>query len=353
MSPLRPARIQTANSARKYIIFAFAAPCLCAMSAFTNANEFCVTTASEFQSALTQAAADNSGPDYVSLVGGTYKTSAINDSFHYSSTTAHDLYIIGGFAAGCHGEGSATVLDGGQMDRVLETRSTQGAVYIEDLTIQNGSAPNGAGLQMNPNAGENGGVAVIACIIQNNHAGESFGGLEISTGPNGFLDITNSLIVNNNANISIGAARVTVDPSVSAVAIVNNTVTGNVSGDATQSGGLQFVGNGGFISNNIFWNNTLSGLELDDPAVLTNNDIGNLTGDTSPSVGSTGNVSLDPNFVDAAQGDFHLSGSSRLLGIGKSMGNGVDLDGHNYFAGQAIDLGAYQETIFTDGFDGN
>jgi hypothetical protein len=62
-----------------------------------------------------------------------------------------------------------------------------------------------------------------------------------------------------------------------------------------------------------------------------------------------GNVSINLNFVDNAGGDYHLAGDSPLLGIGRSEPGGIDLDGHVRGAGKS-DLGAYEETIFGDGF---
>ena len=58
--------------------------------------------------------------------------------------------------------------------------------------------------------------------------------------------------------------------------------------------------------------------------------------------------------VDAAGGDFHLSGDSPLLAYTpEALGYYQDIEGHYFALGGMKDIGVYAETVFSDGFDGN
>ena len=69
------------------------------------------------------------------------------------------------------------------------------------------------------------------------------------------------------------------------------------------------------------------------------------------------NISKDPKFIDSANGNYRLSGNSPLLGFYPDS-NGILLD--RDLAGDGIpsigfcDMGAYEDTVFTDGgFEGD
>ena len=53
-----------------------------------------------------------------------------------------------------------------------------------------------------------------------------------------------------------------------------------------------------------------------------------------------------------AQTHFHLAGDSPLLGASPIITHTIDLDGNPATTAGKIDMGAYEETIFIDGFDG-
>ena len=67
---------------------------------------------------------------------------------------------------------------------------------------------------------------------------------------------------------------------------------------------------------------------------------------------SSNNLSVDPAFVDANNGDFHLSAGSPLIAISTLL-EGTDLDGHPHPTSGKEDLGAHEQTVFGNGFDGN
>jgi hypothetical protein len=72
------------------------------------------------------------------------------------------------------------------------------------------------------------------------------------------------------------------------------------------------------IANNIFWNNDNFDLYLSQSgAQFDYNDVGVLSG--SAPAGNTGDVQVDPHFVDAADGDLHLSGSSPLVALSPEL----------------------------------
>jgi hypothetical protein len=73
----------------------------------------------------------------------------------------------------------------------------------------------------------------------------------------------------------------------------------------------------------------------------------------------SGNVAVDPAFLDDANGDFRLRSTSSLVdaGLDAPATGGVgalDLDGASRVQGQHLDMGAYEtdpEFIFRNGFE--
>ncbi len=117
------------------MIFVFA---LFLIVSYAYAADFCVSTATEFQSAL-DVAEGNGEDDVIQIVQGTYE-----GNFVYSSYAANSLKIKGGYDSGCAAQTldpANTILDGGEIDNVLAL-----VVYdelaadfsVEGLTVQNG-----------------------------------------------------------------------------------------------------------------------------------------------------------------------------------------------------------------------
>jgi hypothetical protein len=122
-------------------------------------NTICITTAQEFQTALTPMsdggsfAAQN---NVINMAAGHYSIgSATNDGpFKYrSSSSSGSLQIAGGFNANCTvhtPDASFTVLDGLTQSQVFQGIIGANLLEIFMLTIQGGStASNGAGLSIN------------------------------------------------------------------------------------------------------------------------------------------------------------------------------------------------------------
>ncbi len=327
------------------------------------AHAFCVTTAAELQSALDNVSDGGmySGEtNFIDVVRGTYKTGAAtgNAPFHLSSTdTVGDVLIYGGYAAGCLSSGRShdptlTVLDG-QNNSAVMTISSKTSVEVYGFTIQNGSDHSGAsagGLSIITNG--NAYALVQANIIRNNHTPTRAGGLYVNVLGTGYPMIFSNLIVGNSADQGYGAGTIIDNGTVGSIS--HNTIVHNTTIMAAKAGGLYYGGVDTFdyfIVGNILRANTFADLELGTIAVsFQYNDYGVRV--HQPPNGNVGNLQLVPNFVDDAGGDYHLSAASPLLGAMPSHTNLLDIEGHRFPLNGKGDIGAYEETIFTNGFDG-
>jgi parallel beta-helix repeat protein len=334
---------------------------LLAVSTCVQAHTFCVSTATQLQNALTDS---SDGGMYVGqinqvrVVAGTYNTGNAtgNGPFHYSNLSGLGYFDLqGGWDAGCHQrtqKAALTVLDGNNTTRVLHLRQVANELDVSSFTIQHGQTNQvGAGLAINDGSGDNSEVVVSGNIIRDNHTSNSAGGIFASSATS-YVEVYNNLITGNSADAGNGAGEVLAHIG----SVEHNTVTRNTTTASGETGGLYFSSSAsGFVDYNIFWNNTNAGIYLGSSQVqLDYNDIG-VHGGSNPFT-FTGDVSVDPGFVDAAGGNFHLTADSPLLGAMAVDGEyqSVDPDGNaNTLASYGkTDAGAYNETIFKDGFDG-
>ncbi|MBU3729095.1 MAG: DUF5123 domain-containing protein [Phycisphaerales bacterium] len=167
-----------------------------------------------------------------------------------------------------------------------------------------------------------------SCLFRNNAASragaiESFGSSQSR--------ITNCIFVANRATGSNGGAAVWIGSS-SAVTMRNCTLYANVA--TSLAGGIINTSGSSTVANCIFWANTGPG------GTTAANQVTNSGGTTTVSHSivqggftGTGNVNADPQFVDAAAGDFRLQATSPALdsGANASVPAGVTTD----FAGNA------------------
>jgi hypothetical protein len=98
------------------------------------------------------------------------------------------------------------------------------------------------------------------------------------------------------------------------------------------------------LTNNIFIGFTgysYGGASVD--SAETYNDYYDYWGENGTPPSGTGNVSLDPLFVDAAAGDFHLLVASPIADLGTYLTEvRYDQDGVERVAGQ-VSIGAYEQ----------
>lgn len=364
---MRPAPFLSLPTHRRFSCHALACAlggALLLASACAGAHTFCVSTAVELQNALDDSGNGgtyNGENNFIYIVKGTYKVGPATggQAFHYQSTAATgQILLYGGYNAACTVQtkkAALTVLDGNGIAQVLTIHRSATNVVVSNLTIQNGETTlAGGGLVVNDHAGDNSGADLDDLIIRNNHTTDNAGGLLVFANGNGNdLYLKNNVITGNSADGDFGAGEVIGNTSVSS--LYNNTVARNSAASAGSTGGLYYGGAASnvYIGNNIFWNNTTCGLRLGSSlSKLFYNDVGTICG-FAPYFGSTGNVAVSPDFVDAVGGNFHLAGTSPLIGAVPTSYSSTDPEGNVSAVGGAMDMGAYYETIFTDGVEGN
>jgi hypothetical protein len=336
-----------------------------------SAVSVCVSTAAELQEALNNASDGGmySGDGVeINLVQGTYTTGAptANGPFLYQSTAATgDIILSGGWDSQCSGfsnNAALTILDGNGATQVLSIDNANASVSVTTLTIQNGQTDAyGGGLAINTKtaAPDSGSVYVAFNIIQNNKSTDTAGGVAIIvSGSASLASLQTNVITGNSAPYQSAGFVQGNYPGIAGAYITGNTVYGNTATAFDAWGGLSccgYMATDPAIYANIFWQNTKYGLDVFGTAGdLEYNDYGILGGVTPDH--DIGNTSINPKFVDAANGDFHLSGTSPLLAYTSTISlqnatTSMDVSGNAYPKTGKIDLGAYAETIFTDGFD--
>jgi hypothetical protein len=205
-----------------------------------------------------------------------------------------------------------------------------GSASITNCTISGNSAlSTGGGLR-------NCDVTITNCTISGNSA-KSTGGLFGCDGV-----ITNCTISDNSAELSGGGLRGCDG------AITNCTIYGNSAGSS--GGGLDICD--AIITNCIIWNNTSSvpGYQLNDSSTPTYSCIQDWIG------GGQGNITSEPYFADAANGDYHLQMGSLCINAGDQAGDysgQFDIDGQPRVMCNRVDIGADEfEWLYAGDFAG-
>jgi hypothetical protein len=99
---------------------------------------------------------------------------------------------------------------------------------------------------------------------------------------------------------------------------------------------------GVIVRNSIIWGNSAP----TDPEI--NNDLTNTVAavtytDIQGGYTGTGNLNLDPQFVNAGASNYHLSGTSPAINAGLNLGVSTDLDGNP--RNSQPDMGAYEYVV--------
>jgi hypothetical protein len=142
------------------------------------------------------------------------------------------------------------------------------------------------------------------------------------------------------------------------VDIVNNTLSGNrnVTSGSAGTGILVYFDTApstpitATIVNNILVNGAACGLDLHNPPAVVDhhNDVSGNANDYCEAATSTGNMSADPLFVNAAAGDYHLNAVSLAINAGSNPeAPATDKDGVSRPQGLFVDIGAY-ESLFSN-----
>jgi parallel beta-helix repeat protein len=276
------------------------------------------TAAATIQDAVDTAAAN----DTVLVTNGTYSVGTtvtpdyelnnrvvITKEITVSSVNGPEVTII----AGAGPEGSNAVR----------------GVYMSAGTLSGFTVTNGhtqiSGDALNDRSG--GGIyclnydpVITHCIIRGNSASGGSGGMFHGTA-------NNCIFTENSADFGGGMGNGTANFC---------TFSEN---SARYGGGMSY----GWANNCIVWGNT---------ATIQNDNLDNITATytCSPDVSleSIGNITNNPQFVDAAAGDFRLQNISPCIDAGntEAVSDAVDLDGNLRISNDAVDMGAYEASPF-------
>ncbi len=260
--------------------------------------------------------------------------------------------------------------------------SDGGAVYwnlnyqndykIENCTFTNNTATGSAGAVY---ASSSYTKWIIGSRFFDNSAGSYGGGVFSNSGR---TEIDRCVFIGNSAgNASAGGAAVGGDAGhhTGSFTLINTLVRGNTGGYAVDMSGANVsggytvdmlhctvVGNTGGvrsrhhsgttgrlrIRNSIITDNGAYGItrpELNDPEPILeyNNVTNNTSGGYFQCAAGVGSISNDPQFVDAAAGDFRLAKGSPCIDTGTNMGITTDLDGVTRPTRLGYDMGCYEE----------
>ena len=356
-------RLNLVVRARSFLL----AGCLALLPCAASAHVFCVVDAAGLQAAL-QAASEggayNGEDNAINMAVGRYSTHDNDDQpFTYSSSAAHSTYITGGGDVTCtrfNQKPTATIVSGANRMPVfvVHNRGPDAMLSLNEMTIQDGeNSADGGGISVNAAALDEGAFQLAFVIVRNNHSARKGGGMYVrSTGHSG-ISIYNTVIAYNSADLDWGAGELVAAASNSLVYMVSDDVVENTVGTASATGGL-YIGGAGIpdVNFSIFSHNHNTGLHLDSAGgLLYYVDCGTLGGVAPAS--AIGFTQADPHFVDylANPPDLHLASGSPLLAAAPSsvMLSPYDIEGRAIPQRGRVDLGAYEDTVFSDGFDGD
>ncbi|KPK76110.1 MAG: hypothetical protein AMJ79_08180 [Phycisphaerae bacterium SM23_30] len=196
-----------------------------------------------------------------------------------------------------------------------------GGIYCRDYSspmitgcfIRGNTAKYGGGIYCYKN--DKSDPTISRCLITENTANSSGGGIECY---NSSPVILNCLITQNTAHYGGGIDCFAYDYKHGRPSIINCTIMGN------NGGGIEIHSNYYYprIVNSILWDNVTE--EIDSYEGLPRVSYSNVKGGWE----GEGNIDVDPMFVDAANGDYHLQRGSPCIDAGCDAGVYEDMEGN-------------------------
>lgn len=346
-------------------------------------TSYCVSTAQQFNQALTAAQNSSDTLVLIRLREGTYDTFASSFPFSYASQTVNQILDISGGWSGDGGSCTTQRPDPALTQLVgiassptltLSAASNGGQVYLHDVAISNvnhttafaggaclyvkvaaGSEARVERLQMHDCVARNtnfasglfdnrGGTLTLRDVSVANGLALRNGGIGVTTSLGGVsnlaqLSVTRAMAFNGTAGDNAGILLNTID-AASRITLSNSVSWGN-SGYLNDFGETVYVSD---VAVSSFYGT------VDLTRVHRDSLRGTPDSDVAPGSG-------DPGFMGV--GDTHLRSNSILIDSGISNppgGSGVfDADGAARVQGAAVDVGAFEAapdgTIFRNGFD--
>jgi len=223
-------------------------------------------------------------------------------------------------------------------------------ITLFDNVLKQNTGRNGGGIRIV------GGTVSISGndLLQNTMSGGSGAGINLQLGANNVGTCIDNVFVgngNNNTASQGGGFYCSLSGNSNTwLRFVNNTVSGNTS---TNGGGVYFTIAGSTerlqVYNNTIWGNTAAtGKDIyltgyGSEKRLYNNNVHGMSGLWDFAVG---NIDVDPLFVDAPNGDYHLRANSLCINAGNNSAPGlpvVDKDGNVRIGDGTVDIGAYEQ----------
>jgi hypothetical protein len=205
-------------------------------------------------------------------------------------------------------------------------------VTIEGLQVHDGGATTGYGVFVHNTAGNVPNATLREMRIDSNAGG----GVFIS---NAQFTLVNDFIVNNGAtNSATGGVSIQMVTASGTHVFDFNTVSLNSAGSGINSGVdcLAVTVPLAFADSIVYGNPVLSGGQQ-----VGGNNCSWSYSDVGTTVAGTGNINMDPQFVNAAQGDFHIMSTSPAKDAADPAATvNVDYDGDARPQGARSDMGA-------------
>ena len=233
------------------------------------------------------------------------------------------------------GETAASVLDGFTITNGATLPGAIADVFNGAAILLTGSSPTIRNCIMTDNhAGCWGGAVcctnssptIINCTISDNFSDDDGGGIFIWS--NSHPTIVNTVITDNSTTVAGGGVAFF---GGTGATLNGCTIAGN---DASFAGGIW--ASGATLTNCIVWGNGPNPMGGSGSIVSYSNIEGGYAG--------IGNINVDPLFVDAASGDYHLAAGSPCLDAGDPaffpVLSSFDMDGHHRIMGVDVDMGA-------------